>query len=124
MNILFWILQIILALHTIAGAIWKFSNSAQTVPSLQSIPHGVWMAMSVIELLCGIGLILPAINKRLGATAVASAAFVAAEMLLLCIVSAFSGNMNAGHIIYWLVVAAFSLFVVYGRSSLKPFKTL
>jgi hypothetical protein len=31
MNILLWILQILLALHTIVGAVWKFLNSEQTV---------------------------------------------------------------------------------------------
>ena len=61
MNILLWVLQILLALHTVMGAVWKFSNSAeQTVPSLKAIPHGVWLAMSVFELLCSLGLILPA----------------------------------------------------------------
>jgi hypothetical protein len=65
MNILLWVLQILLALHTIVGAVWKFSNSEQTVPSLQTIPHGIWLAMSIIELLCALALILPALKKRL-----------------------------------------------------------
>ena len=38
MNILLWILQILLALHTAVGAIWKFSNPAQNLPSLSAIP--------------------------------------------------------------------------------------
>lgn len=42
MNILLWVLQILLALHTVIGAVWKFSNSEQTVRSLNAIPHGVW----------------------------------------------------------------------------------
>src|SRR3954453_24196439 len=25
-------------------AVWKFSNSEQTVPALNAIPHGVWLA--------------------------------------------------------------------------------
>ena len=62
MNVLLWILQILLALHTIMGALWKFSHSAeQTMPSLKAIPHGVWLAMSLIELLCAVALILPAV---------------------------------------------------------------
>ena len=47
MNILLWILQILLALHTTMGAVWKFSNSEQTVHSLSAIPHGVWLTMSL-----------------------------------------------------------------------------
>jgi hypothetical protein len=45
------------------GAVRKFSNSEQTVPSLNAIPHGVWMAMSVLELLCSGCLILPAFSR-------------------------------------------------------------
>jgi hypothetical protein len=64
MNILFWVLQILLALHTVVGAVWKFSHSAeQTMPSLKAIPPGVWLGMSVLELLCVVGLILPAVNS-------------------------------------------------------------
>ena len=29
MNIFLWVLQIILALHTAVGAVWKFSHSAE-----------------------------------------------------------------------------------------------
>ena len=43
-NVVLWILQVLLALHTAMGAVWKFSNSEQTVPSLQAIPHGAWLA--------------------------------------------------------------------------------
>ena len=62
MNILLWVLQILLALHTFIGAVWKFSNSEQTVPSLNAIPHVVWLAMGIIEILCSLGLILPALT--------------------------------------------------------------
>jgi hypothetical protein len=57
MNILLWVLQILIAAHTAIGAVWKFSNSEQTVPSLKAIPHQVWLGMSVFELLCSVGLI-------------------------------------------------------------------
>lgn len=66
MNILLWVFQILLALHTIMGAVWKFSHSAEeTMPSLKAIPHGVWLTMSAIELLCSLGLILPAFYEPL-----------------------------------------------------------
>ena len=50
MNIVLWIFQILLALHTVAGAVWKFTNSEQSVGSLKAIPHSVWMGLSVFEL--------------------------------------------------------------------------
>jgi hypothetical protein len=36
MDILLWILQILLALHTIVGAVWKFSNSERVIPECNS----------------------------------------------------------------------------------------
>ena len=121
MNILLWVLQIFLALHTAVGAVWKFSNSEQTVPSLKAIPHGVWLAMSVIELLCSVALILPIFNKRLAILAPIAAALIAAEMLLFCALHLSSGDTNYGPMIYWLVVAAICAFIAYGRFVLKPF---
>ena len=121
MNTLLWILQILLALHTAIGAAWKFSNPAQTVPSLQAIPHGAWLAMSVVELICSLGLILPAFNKSLGILAPVAAACVAAEMLLFCGLHIYSGDASYSPMIYWLVVAAICAFIAYGRFVLKPF---
>lgn len=68
--------------HTAVGAVWKWSNSAQTMPSLGTIPHGVWLGMSIVELLCVVGLMVPAISKRLAILAPIAAAYVVAEMLL------------------------------------------
>jgi len=84
MNILLWVLQILLALHTVMGAVWKFSNSEQTVPSLKGIPHKAWLALSVLELFCSVGLILPAISEPLAILAPIAAACIAAEMRLYC----------------------------------------
>jgi hypothetical protein len=127
MNILLWVLQVLLAAHTTMGAVWKFSHSEQTVPSLKTIPHGVWLALSVVELLIslalilpGLALILPALHKPLAILAPIAAACIAAEMLLFCAVHVYSGNAAYSPMIYWLVVAAISAFIAYGRFVLKP----
>jgi hypothetical protein len=123
MNIFLWVLQVLLAVHTAIGAVWKFSNSAeQTMPSLGAIPNGAWLAMSVIELLCALGLVLPpAFNKSLGLLAPIAAILIAAEMLLFGVLHISSGDSSYGPMIYWLVVAAICAFVAYGRLALKPF---
>ena len=120
MNTLLWVLQILLALHTLMGALWKFSNSEQAVPSLRAIPHGVWLAIIVLELLCSLGLVLPAFNKRLAILAPLAAICIAAEMLLFSGLHLSSGDANYGPMIYWLVVAAICAFIAYGRLVLKP----
>lgn len=120
MNILLWILQVVLAMHTAIGAVWKFSNSEQTVPSLKGIPHGGWMALSVVELLSGLGLILPIFIKPLAILAPISTTIIAAEMLLFSGLHISSGDTNRSPMIYWLVVAAISAFIAYGRLVLAP----
>ena len=120
MNIFLWVLQGLLALHTAMGAIWKFSNAEQAVPSLKAIPHGVWMALSVLELLCALGLLLPALHRPLASLAPLAAACIALEMLAFCGLHLASGEANNGPMIYWLVVAAVCGFLAYGRFVLAP----
>lgn len=122
MTIVLWILQILLALHTIIGALWKFSNSEQTVASLKTIPHGVWMAMSGFEILCALGLILPAFYKPLSILVPVAAVGIALEMLFMSGVHLYSADKNYGPMIYWLVVAVLCAFIAYGRFVLKPFE--
>jgi len=117
MNIALWTLQIMLALHTVAGAVWKFSNSERTVPSLGAIPHGLWLSLSVVELLCSLALVIPLRGKPLAPVA---AATIAAIMLLYCGVHLASGDPQHAQLAYWLVVAAVCGFIAYGRLALKP----
>ena len=117
MNILLWVLQGLIAIHTLAGAVWKFSKTAeQTMPSLGAIPQPVWLTMSAVEILCAIALVLPAFSASLGRFAPIGAIVIAAEMLLFCGLHIASGNgSNLGPMIYWLVVAAICGFIAYGR---------
>ena len=116
MNIFLWVLQVLLAIHTAMGAIWKFSHSAEkTMPSLGVIPGGVWLSMSVLELIVSLCLILPALYKPLGILAPIGAMIIAAEMLLFCGLHLYSGDTSYSPIIYWLVVAVVCAFITYSR---------
>lgn len=120
MNVLLWIVQMLLALHTAVGALWKFANSEHAMPSLEAIPHGIWLGLSALELLCVVALIVPAFNTRLAIAAPLAATFIAAEMLLFSGVHLASGATAIGPVIYWLAVAAVCAFIIYGRLALKP----
>jgi hypothetical protein len=122
MNLLLWVLQIFLALHTAMGAMWKFTNSEHTVPSLGAIPHALWMAMSGVELLCAVGLLLPLFYRPWAKLIPAAAVFIAAEMLLFVGIHLSSGDTNNGPLAYWIVAAALCAFLAYGRWVLKPLK--
>jgi uncharacterized membrane protein len=120
MNILFWVLQSLLALHTLVGAVWKFTNSEQSVPSLNAIPHAAWMGLSAIEILCGIALLLPVLVKPLGSLVPVAVGCIAAEMLIFCAVHVASGAADKSPMVYWLVVAALCGFIAYGRLAIRP----
>lgn len=121
MNIVLWVLQILLALHTAMGAVWKFRNSDRVVPSLQAIPRKAWLVISVLELFCSLGLVLPALAVSLGILAPIAAACIGAEMLLFCGVHISSGATKHGPMAYWLVVAVLCAVTAYGRFVLSPF---
>lgn len=108
MNILIWVVQIFLAVHTLMGALWKFSNSEHDIPSLEAIPHGVWMGLSIIELACTIALILPLLKfikqSRTDWSPIA-ALVIAGEMVFYSALHLQSGDPNNGPMIYWLVIA-------------------
>ena len=119
MNITLWVFQVLLAIHTAIGAVWKFSHSAeQTMPTLKAIPPGVWLSMAVLELACSLALIVP--YKPLAFLVPTAALVIAAEMLLFCGLHLASGNTNFSPMIYWLVVAIVCGFIAYGRFVLKP----
>jgi xanthine/uracil/vitamin C permease (AzgA family) len=120
MNIALWVLQVLLALHTAMGAVWKLSNSEQTVPSLSALPHGVWLSLSIVELLCCLALVVPGFHHPWAILVPIAAACIAAEMFLFCGVHLASGQAKHGEMFYWLVVAALSGFIACGRFVLKP----
>lgn len=121
MNVLLWILQVILALHTAAGAAFKVTHSPeQTMPSLKPIPSGVWSVMMVVELVCAVCLVVPAFSKRLGFLVPLAATYLILEMLAFSGLHLRSGAKSYGSIGYWLVVAAVCAFVAYGRRVLRP----
>jgi len=110
----------LLALHTAVGAIWKSSNSERSMPSLAAIPHGVWVSLVGVELLCAIALVVPLFEKRAAGLAPIAAAIVGAEMIYFSGVHLASGSTKIGTVIYWIVVAAVCAFIVYGRLVRKP----
>ena len=121
MNILLWVLQILLALHTSVGAIWKFSNTVEeTMPSIRALPESLWIAMGVAECLAAICLILPSLYNRAAILAPMATFVIAAEMLVFSGMHIHSGDQNVGPVVYWLVVTALCVFIAYGRLVLRP----
>jgi len=120
MNAVLWTLQVVLALHTTAGALWKLANSERATLTLGAIPHDVWLALSVFELLCVAGLVVPVFVRRLAVLVPLAIAGIAAEMLGFIAVHLATGHPLDGQVAYWTVVAVFCAFIAYGRVALRP----
>ena len=120
MNIVMWVLQGALALHTAVGAYWKYSNGQESVPSLSGIPHWLWLSLIPLEILCAIGLVIPAAFGGTGKFVVVAATLIALEMLMFMVFNFGSGNGASKQVLYWAVVAAVGLLIAFGRAYAWP----
>src|ERR1700683_5171993 len=84
MNILLWVLQVLAAiLYGASGCmkVFMFDKISEGVPSFGALPRKVWMALGVVELVCTVGLIVPAAINWQPALTVVAATVLAIESL-------------------------------------------
>jgi hypothetical protein len=96
------------------------SDSGQGVPSLASIPHGVWPGLIGVEVISAVGLVIAAAVPSLGNLVPVAAIGIAVEMLALSGVHLQSGTGQSGELAYWLSVATVCAFVAIGRYMIAP----
>ena len=79
MNILLWVLQVLAALLYGASGVMKafmFDKVSKDVPSFGALPPGAWVTLGILELVCTVGLIVPAALRNnagiLGAASLAA----------------------------------------------------
>jgi uncharacterized membrane protein YphA (DoxX/SURF4 family) len=121
MNILLWVLQILAALlYTGSGVmkIFMFDKISADVRSFGALPRQMWTALGILELVCVVGLILPAAlhwNPRL---TVVAAAILAMESLVFIWVHLQYKEIPP--IIMSVLLGLLMAFIAYGRFALKP----
>ena len=71
--------------------------------------------MKVVELLCFLGLVVPAVNKRLGLLPPNAAATILADMPIFSAAHLASSSAEHGQPVHWLVFAAKCGFPVCGK---------
>ena len=121
MNILLWVMQILAALVYAASGIMKvfmFDNISGEVASFGALPREVWMALGIIELVCVVGLIVPAALRWRPTLTVVAAAILALESIVFVGVHAQYGE--TGSIVMSVVLGLLMAFIAYGRWVLKP----
>ncbi|MGH9933206.1 MAG: DoxX family protein [Pyrinomonadaceae bacterium] len=121
MNILLWVLQVLAALVYGASGVMKvfmFDKVSEGVQSFGALPREAWTALGILELVCVVGLIVPAAFRWHPALAVLAATVLAIESLV------FIGVHVKYHeippIIMSGVLGLLMAFIAYGRMVLKP----
>ena len=121
MNILLWVLQIVTALLYAASGVMKvfmFDKISGDVPSFGALPRQVWMALGILELVCVVGLILPAALRWHPMLTVLAAVVLAIESLVF--VGVHVTDREFGSIVMVCVLGLLMAFIAYGRFALKP----
>ncbi len=121
MNLLLWILQVLAALLYGASGVMKvfmFDKVSGDVPSFGALPREAWMALGILELVCVVGLIVPAALHWRPALTVVAATVLALESLVFIGVHVKYGEITP--IIMSGVLGLLMAFIAYGRMFLKP----
>src|SRR2546422_5668553 len=124
MNVLLWLLQVALALLSLAGGAYKvFSfDAVANQPFFGALPRGGWSALGVLEMVCAVLLVVPAATKWMPVLTPLAAAALALETLALAgLYARYSLKLAATNPMVWAVVMGLlAAFVAYGRYVLRP----
>ena len=121
MNILLWVLQVLAALLYGASGVMKvfmFDKVSKDVPSFGALPREAWTALGVLELVCTVGLIVPAAFHWRPALTVAAATVLAIESLVFVWVHV--RYRETASVIMSGVLGLLMAFIAYGRLVLQP----
>ena len=122
MNVLLWVVQVLLALFSIAGGAYKILayDKIANMPQTGALPHGAWIAIGVFEIVCGLLLIIPFARGRFIPIA---AAALAVEGIGLAILDArVSTELIAQNPLVWVIVmVAEAVFIFWGRLRVPSF---
>jgi len=121
MNILLWVLQVLAALLYGASGVMKvflFDKVSGDVPSFGALPRKAWMALGILELVCTVGLLVPAAFHWRPSLTVLAAALLAIESLVF--VGVHVRYREAGSIVMSGALGLVMAFVAYGRTVLEP----
>ena len=121
MNILLWVLQILAALMYGSSGVMKvfmLDKISEGVPSFGALPREAWMALGTLELVCTVGLIVPAALHWQPRLTILVATLLAIESLVF--VGVHVKYREIPPIILSGVLGLLMAFIAYGRMVLKP----
>jgi uncharacterized membrane protein YphA (DoxX/SURF4 family) len=121
MNLLLWVLQSLAALLYGASGVMKvfrFDEISKEVRSFDALPREAWMALGILELVCTVGLIVPAAFRwKPGLTVVAATALALESLVFIWVHARYRETTP---IVMCAVLGLLMAFIAYGRWVLKP----
>jgi hypothetical protein len=120
MNILLWVLQVLAALLYGSSGVMKvfmFDKISHDVASFGALPRQAWMTLGIVELVCTVGLIVPAAFHWQPWLTVLAATVLAIESLVF--VGVHVKYREVAPIIMSAVLGLLMAFVAYGRMVLS-----
>jgi uncharacterized membrane protein YphA (DoxX/SURF4 family) len=121
MNILLWVLQVLAALLYGASGVMKvfmFDKVSGDVQSFGALPREAWMTLGILELVCTVGLIVPAAFRWQPKLTVVAATVLAIESLVF--IGVHVKYRETAPIIMSAVLGLLMAFIAFGRLVLKP----
>jgi uncharacterized membrane protein YphA (DoxX/SURF4 family) len=122
LNVVLWILQVLLALLFIWAGGMKLVMPLEKMAGPVDLPGWFVRFIGVVELLGGLGLLLPGLFRiRTGLTAWAAAGLVI--VMIGAVGITFYGGVNVGMAVIPAVTGLLAAFVAYGRWRLVPLRS-
>jgi uncharacterized membrane protein YphA (DoxX/SURF4 family) len=119
MNIALWIIQVLLAALFIFAGVMKFVMPVSEMASQTGLPGPFFWFLGVVEILGGLGLVLPGLLRiRTGLTPLAAAGLFI--IMIGATVLSFKGGPAA--VLVPFVAGLLLAFVAYGRWRLTPLR--
>ena len=121
MNAFFWVLQIAGALLFAASGgmkVFMLEKVSHDVASFGALPKPAWTALGIVELVCTVGLIVPAALHWQPQLTVLAAAVLAAETLVFVWVHI--KYREVVPIVFSTLLGVLMAFLAYGRAALAP----
>jgi hypothetical protein len=123
MNVLLWVVQVALALLSVAGGAYKvFSfDELAKMPAMGALSRSVWGALGAFEMLCAVLLVVPASKRMRFLTPLAAAALALESLALAGLYARYSLEVTTTNPLVWVIVMALmAALVAYGRYVLRP----
>jgi hypothetical protein len=98
--------------------VFMFERVSQDVPSFGALPRKAWMTLGILELVCTVGLIVPAVLHRQPALMILAATVLAVESLVF--VGVHIKYREVASTILSGLLGLVMAFIAYGRLVLQP----